>query len=253
MDETLHHQDNPIHPTFHYPYELDTFTETAPYSETSYGSPQRMPENLSSSIPQQYSGTETRRSESPFTDDLPYCPSACFMCNTSPTSGQGPPRIYDTLDDWRVHFLRDHEGPSGWVTSRCTWGGCKTTVTFTTLKLWLDHVRIVHQKSYYCERPGCKIALGGPDPKPFGTQADLNRHGLTKSHLTPVLCSLPGCPGKENLNRHDKRTKHTLEYHGPVLCTVAGCIRGRQIGNDYFGFATDDDRAVHLRGKHASK
>jgi hypothetical protein len=225
------------------------FLGTAHYSKTSYESLQGMPDISSSLVPQPYGETETHRSESPPVD-LPYCPSPCYQCHGLQTTDQGTVVVYDTFDDWNVHFLRDHVGPSRWVTKKCPWRGCTTKVTFATLKLWLDHVRIVHQKSFYCELPGCKIALGGPNPRPFGSQADLNRHGLTKSHLAPVLCDKPGCPGKENLNRLDKRTKHTLEYHGQVLCTVDGCIRGRQIGNDYYGFATNDDLMVHLRDKH---
>ncbi|CZR58600.1 uncharacterized protein PAC_08492 [Phialocephala subalpina] len=180
--------------------------------------------------------------------DLPYVPSPCYQCNDLRTVQVSDP-VYDTLDDLLVHVLRDHEGPSRWIAAKCPWTGCQTKCTFDTLNIWLDHVRIVHQKAFYCEREDCKIRRGGPNPKPFGSQADLNRHSLIK-HLPPRLCGKPGCPGKENLNRIDKRTKHILEYHGQFLCTVDGCIRGRQIGNDYYGFATNDKLAQHRRKKH---
>ncbi|KAF8863595.1 hypothetical protein BDZ45DRAFT_685835 [Acephala macrosclerotiorum] len=245
MEETLHPpQAHAIH--LHAPNPL---LATAPYSETSYGFLRERPDVPSPLIPQSYGGTETHRSESPIID-LPYCPSPCHLCHGLQATDQGTTIVYDTFDDWNVHFLKDHEGPTRWIITKCPWRECTTKVTFATLKLWLDHVRIVHQKSFYCERPGCKIALGGPNPRPFGSQADLKRHGLTKSHLAPVLCNKPGCPGKENLNRRDKRTKHALEYHGQILCTVASCLRGRHIGEDYFGFATYDDLFAHLREKH---
>lgn len=65
--------------------------------------------------------------------------------------------------------------------------------------------------------PNCQYRLGGPKQKAFGSQADLNRHGLSKSHASPVYCDKPSYTGKDNLNRRDRLNKHNREYHGPIL------------------------------------
>ncbi|KAE8452853.1 hypothetical protein EG329_013125 [Mollisiaceae sp. DMI_Dod_QoI] len=230
MEETFHHHNTPA--SYH-SYSPGNFIPHAPYSGTSYSSFQ---EPEACIIPAD--GVETSQSQFPF--DVPYIPSPCYHCNDV---------LYHTLNDWYVHLWKAHEDPSSWTTTTCVWEGCKTASAFTSVKLWLDHVRIVHHKSFYCKRADCKIRLGGPNAKPFGSKADLRRHNLS-THATPIYCDKLGCTGKEKLNRADKRSKHKFNYHGQRLCTVDECPRSRHVGSVYYGFSTQDDLDAHLRDKH---
>lgn len=140
-----------------------------------------------------------------------------------------------------------HEQAATWTTSKCIWEECKTKSTFTTVKAWLDHVRIVHRKAFYCELEDCKYRRGGLNPKSFGSQADLRRHMLW--HVVPVYCDKPGCTGRENINRRDKRSKHLYKYHGHIQCYYIDCPR-RHAGQVRNGFSTHHDLVEHLEEMH---
>lgn len=111
------------------------------------------------------------------------------------------------------------------------------------------HVRQVHQKNFYCTLPNCRYRLGGPSPKPFGSQNVPNRHRKSKMHATPVYCDKPHCISKQNVLRKDKMNKHDAEYHGRFICTSVGCPRS-YIDGVYYGFASDEDLLSHQEAKH---
>lgn len=239
MEETL---PDPDTPTSYSPYLPVNFTSLLPYSETSSYQDIQL-----DAVNSPAGGTETSRSQSPL--DLPYCPSPCFLCEGVRATDDAIKPLHNTLNDWLVHFWKMHEDSSLWTTNTCVWKGCKTTTTFASVKLWLEHVRIVHYKSFYCERADCKIRLGSPNAKPFGSRADLNRHDRS-THATPIYCDKRGCTGREKLNRSDKRSKHEVDYHGQKLCIFKDCPRSRHVENVYYGFSTQDDLIAHLRDKH---
>ncbi|KUJ18216.1 uncharacterized protein LY89DRAFT_41899 [Mollisia scopiformis] len=181
-------------------------------------------------------------------NDSPDFPSECFLCPQPLDAAQAP--VFATLNDYNVHLWQKHMDLSTWKEQRCSWEGCSTKCTFATPNLWFAHVRQVHQKNFWCTHPGCKFRRGGLEPKPFGSQHSLHRHSLSKSHAPPLYCDKPYCTGHDNIARSDKRNKHNTEYHGPILCRVDGCPRGRYLNGVYYGFATHQDLVAHHRLKH---
>jgi hypothetical protein len=185
-----------------------------------------------------------------------YRPALCYLCNEPQDDGAIVGLTYETSDDFVVHLWEAHMGASEWLEKECPLAVCSSHmkgIKFATVKLWLAHVRNVHHKSYYCHRPDCKYRFNGPTPKAFGSQAVLDRHGLSKSHTRPVYCDKPGCTGKDNLARKDKRNKHQVEYHGQFLCSVPNCPRGQYLNGVYYGFGATADLLAHEHEKHASR
>ncbi|KUJ15384.1 uncharacterized protein LY89DRAFT_735500 [Mollisia scopiformis] len=172
-------------------------------------------------------------------------PSPCFLCVIGPTQEV----VFDSIDDYNVHLWQKHMDLTKWQETKCIWEGCSSLGTFATAKLWFAHVRSVHQKNFWCTSVDCEYRKSGPNPKPFGSQNTLNRHSQT--HADPVYCMEPGCTGRDNIARSDKKKKHNIEYHGEILCGVYGCPRSRHIKEVYFGFSTNADLVAHQRSKHA--
>lgn len=195
-------------------------------------------------------------SSQPPTSVSDYRSAPCLLCNAPQDDGAFVGPIYETSDDFVVHLWEAHMGASEWLERECLFAVCSSHgkgVNFATVKLWLAHVRNVHHKSYYCHRPDCKYRFNGPTPKAFGSQTVLDRHGLSKSHAQPIFCDKPGCTGKDNLARKDKRNKHQVEYHGQFLCSAPNCPRGQHLNGVYYGFGTAADLLAHEHEKHARR
>jgi hypothetical protein len=196
--------------------------------------------------------SEDGRSTSPNPlPESPRWPSVCLQCSSSCHSSG---TLYKNRSTWLVHYWTVHSGLGEWPWSsiRCPWEDppCATSKCFETTKGWLDHVRIVHLKAFFCDRANCNQRKGGPEETAFGTTADLKRHHLS-IHETPIYCLKPYCKGrkKAKLNRKDKRDLHEFKHHGRFSCNFDGCPRRRTDGVDY-GFSDRNLLNAHIRDKH---
>jgi hypothetical protein len=169
--------------------------------------------------------------------------TACYTCND-------PNTVYQNEGSWLAHVWTAHPGWAGWVARRCTWEDCTLDKQFQTSKLWLNHVKTVHQKSFWCCVSGCELRRGGPGENPFGSKSDLKRHDRS-IHCMPDRCTRPNCQGRKNsdLSRPDKRVIHEAKWHGPLSCIFPACPR-RQIDGINHGFSTQAALDKHLRKKH---
>lgn len=156
--------------------------------------------------------------------------------------------MYQNMNFWFLHYWKEHPPPAGspdaWRPRTCLWEGCELLKSFRTHKSWLEHAYSVHYRRFWCTFDNCPVA------KPFGSQNTLERHFNTK-HAQPIPCTRAGCQAKESINlwRKDKLTKHEAKYHGPLICTVADCPRGRVNGQDH-GFSEQADLDKHMKVKH---
>jgi hypothetical protein len=178
-------------------------------------------------------------------------PSICLQCSSSSSNSPSLATVYENFGTWLVHNWTAHSGLYTWLPMRCPWEDppCTNPNYFKTQKHWLDHVSIVHQKTFFCDRPDCKQRRGGPEEIAFGTTADLKRHDQS-IHETPIYCRKPYCKGrKAKLNRKDKRDIHESRYHGRFSCDFNGCLRRRIDGIDY-GFLDQKRLDVHMRDAH---
>jgi hypothetical protein len=174
------------------------------------------------------------------TEDLMW-PTDCYEC-------RDPNEMFENNSQWLFHVFTAHDVE--WRPTFCLWKDppcTKSKTEFPTKRLWLEHARIVHQKSYYCDENECKSQI---IQKAFGTHADVRRHKQMK-HQLPVFCNKRHCKGKKTskLNRKDKRDEHELKWHGHISCNVGDCRRRRIDGVNY-GFSTQKALAQHQRESH---
>ncbi|KAH8595776.1 hypothetical protein B0O99DRAFT_686312 [Bisporella sp. PMI_857] len=149
------------------------------------------------------------------------------------------------VHNWAIHFRKED-----WTESRCLWEKCTSTRNFRTAASWINHVKAVHQKSFWCMVDNCEKRQDGAKPKAFGTATDLNRH-FDSLHGQPVYCDKKYCHGRKNsdLKRTDKREVHEKKWHGALQCTFGNCRR-RQINGVHYGFSTQKDLVKHQRERH---
>jgi len=163
--------------------------------------------------------------------------STCYVCH----------ELVKDLNALQVHSWSKHPPPAGspdvWTPRKCLWKDCYLPKTFKTSRDWLTHAIYVHQKRYRCSVFGCRAT-------PFGSQADVERHHLTK-HVEPKYCTKTGCqaPRRANLCRKDKLDEHEATWHGRLMCTVDGCPR-RRIDGENHGFSEQSKLEKHMRQKH---
>jgi hypothetical protein len=177
-----------------------------------------------------------------FAEGLQY-PTDCYKCPDGNES-------FPNYSLWLVHVFTKHVE---WKPACCLWNDppCnKPAIKFKNLRLWLDHVKNVHQKSFFCDEPGCKMRKGMPQEKPFGTLKGVERHKQNK-HQVPIYCRKPYCSGRKTskLNRPDKKEIHNSKWHGHLSCNESGCLRRRIEGENY-GFASDELLIQHQQDDH---
>lgn len=61
---------------------------------------------------------------------------------------------------------------------KCTEANCRSKALYKTLSQFRQHVRNIHQEPLLCTVLGCT------HKRPFGKQADLNRHVMSKHETT---------------------------------------------------------------------
>lgn len=102
---------------------------------------------------------------------------------------------------------------------KCTEANCRSKALYKTLSQFRQHVRNIHQEPLLCTVLGCT------HKRPFGKQADLNRH-VTSKHETTIsfFCDDESCPAHiDGFKRKDKLLKHLREDHPQVQCTQTHC------------------------------
>jgi hypothetical protein len=157
---------------------------------------------------------------------------------------------HDPLQDTNsslVHLWANHPSSAVWTPRNCLWVDCELDKTFKSHKSWLEHVYNVHLKSYKCKLSTCNIGTL------FGSKNMAERH-YTTAHGERIRCTKIGCQGRKhsNLSRKDKRRAHDTKWHGPLVCDVDGCPRGRIHGENQ-GFPKQADLDKHIRRVHRNR
>jgi hypothetical protein len=227
------------------------YQERPPISSTNWSSNPSSPDSSQneigtitqdmSAVPGNFSSHFLGQNEVPPSSLAIDFPSMCPRCDSSDFT-------YQNVNLWLLHYWKEHPPPAGsfaaWRPRPCIWEGCGLRKSFKTHRSWIEHAHSVHYRRFWCTFDNCDVG------KPFGSQNTLDRHLNTK-HAEPIPCTRTGCQAKKNINlwRKDKLAKHEAKYHGPLICTVAGCPRGHVNGQDH-GFSEPNDLDKHMKVKH---
>lgn len=103
----------------------------------------------------------------------------------------------------------------------CSWPGCKSKIFFKTSKRLESHVYNIHITPLCCTMRGCD------HKRPFGRQADLERHVASRHTVTRnYKCPHPTCQHISTFARKDKLKHHEKTYHGQCPCKNNHCPYG---------------------------
>ncbi|OCT48887.1 hypothetical protein CLCR_04957 [Cladophialophora carrionii] len=116
---------------------------------------------------------------------------------------------------------------------RCHWRGCDSKTTFRSRSSLDAHVRNIHLTPLVCTYPGC------PYKKPIGKEYDLKRHLASIHNKVPGYpCLEPGC--HEVFFRKDKMMQHAKDKHELFECAYNHCS----------ATVFAHQRELHLRESH---
>jgi hypothetical protein len=159
---------------------------------------------------------------------------------------------FQKLCDFKAH-LRNHSVDvlRRWEEEqpcRCPWSGnCKSKAIFKSRRILQNHLDNVHITPLVCTVSGC------PYRKPFRSNYDLKRHMLT-AHSSEnssqfLLCPYPKCDrDPKTFVRKDKWLIHIATCHEGTECPINHCKAGR-----IHDISTHEDLMKHIREEHGSK